>query len=860
MLGAPTPSFEKPGTLTRVGEVPVFYYRTFWDQATQTENLLLAQDLRFAAGIASALRERGALALAVGGYVRDLALARITGQTQEPNDIDIEVHGIRLADLCEFLKTYGPAKPAGTSFDIAQVINPTSGSILHFSVPHYEVMPGPEARAFDATTDPSTLVFEAGRRRDLTINTLALDPLTGQVIDSFGGLDDLRHSILRAADLGRFGQDPAQALRIMQFAGRFNFTVDPATAELCRNLDLTSLSSERIGGEWIKLLTKSERPSVGLEIARRLGILGQLHPELAVLDTINQDPAWHPEGNVWEHTKLVVDAAAQIAREEGLSADESLVVLFGALCHDLGKATATQLGEKDGGLKITAHGHPAAGVEPARHFLKELHIKNSIIDQVLRIIYEHHFHYDNPDPTDKQVRKLAQRLAPANIRLWDLVCRSDANGRGREYQTSTASYVYYEKSQMLEVADGPVDPLIKGKDLIAEFGLSQGPHFKVILDLLYEAQLNEGFTTVEGVIAYYRWNEAAIQTAIDEDAAARAETAKERSMSRGSLAIATRLDAVPVSIASAEAGEQPGVGFYVERTIDLLCTPEFRARFIANQTVDENAILEAVRRSLPITANKRAKDRIKELAAERLGLDIASAGRLGREWHNTVRDISWATSEATGSLPLKDYLLGRQLILIAESEDYTSQFVTAEQSLNEAAQAFEEQLDDLLDELSARRGNADLLQAAALWANSPDSQGDRADDKRGYNAGLVHFFEYRSAKEKKRRFRDIEEPMTVDGFIAFSQRLYQELVDPPQPSANQRVVLQDSEGNRRSYVLCPNSEFIVAFQRPGETRPRMTSMINFVTEAFFNKVVDECLRGDDRGRLNKLGPVVTRAA
>ncbi len=477
---------------------------TFEARAEREPDHEFAEDLRLGARIATSLKEAGGLALVVGGYARDAAIARETGRPQASKDIDIEVYGLGFDDLAAKLAAFGRVDLVGASFGIAKVTNPATGSVMDFSIPRQDSKVDKGHKGFQVTGDPTMTVREAARRRDLTINALALNPLTGELVDEYGGLQDIKDGVLRATDPERFGDDPLRALRVMQFAGRFNYRVDPATAELCRSLDLTELPRERVGEEWIKLMTKSEKPSVGLEVARDLGILHQLHPELAVLDQIEQEPDWHPEGNVWNHSKLAADAAARVVREEGLTGDDALVVLFGALSHDLGKATTTERREKHGVMRITAHGHEAAGVEPAQAFLAELKMKNDVVAKILPIIREHLYHVHHPEPSDKQLQKFAQRLQPANIRLWDLISRCDSNGRSGEFNPRTGSYALYERSVGLEVAEKPAPPIVQGRDLIAHLGLKPSPEFGRILGSLYEAQLGGLFGTIEEGIEYYR--------------------------------------------------------------------------------------------------------------------------------------------------------------------------------------------------------------------------------------------------------------------------------------------------------------------------------------------------------------------
>jgi tRNA nucleotidyltransferase (CCA-adding enzyme) len=461
----------------------------------------VAADLRFVSEVTTSLTEHQALALVVGGFVRDAVMARVKGTEQTSKDIDVEVYGADFDALATILRSHGRVDLVGASFGIAKITNPHSGNVLDFSIPRRDSKVDKGHRGFQVTGDPNMSVDEAARRRDLTINTLAMDPLTGELIDHYGGVQDIKDGVLRATDPSLFTDDPLRVLRIMQFAGRFEFSVDPDTLRLCKSIDLTEVSTERIGEEWVKLMTKSPRPSVGLEAARQLGVLDQLHPDLAILDQIPQEADWHPEGNVWNHTKHAADAAAQVVRQEGLSGDEALVVLFGALCHDLGKATTTALREKRGQMRITAYGHEAAGVEPTKRFLQQLHMNKKIINTILPIVREHLYHVHNPSPNAKQLRRFAGRLQPANIRLWDLVSRCDANGRGGEFIDRTSSYPIYQQALELEVANAPLQPAVNGRDLI-NLGMPPGPHFGPILAQLYTAQVDGHFTTTQEGVDY----------------------------------------------------------------------------------------------------------------------------------------------------------------------------------------------------------------------------------------------------------------------------------------------------------------------------------------------------------------------
>lgn len=478
------------------------HFESFLDRAEHESDPEFASDLRLCADIAQTFAEQGGKALVVGGFARDAVIAHHRGESIVSKDIDIEVYGVPFEQLVPTLRTYGEVNLVGASFGIAKVINPETGGVLDFSIPRRDSKVDRGHRGFVVTGDPTMTVAEAARRRDLTINALAMDPLTGELIDEYGGVADIKAGVLRATDPELFTDDPLRVLRVMQFAGRFGFDVDPQTADLCRSLDLSELPAERVGEEWLKLITKSPQPSAGLEVARELGVLDQLHPELAVLDTIPQESAWHPEGNVWNHTKHAVDAAVQVVQQENLQGDDALVVLFGALCHDLGKATTTALKEKHGVMRITSHGHEAAGVEPSKRFLEQIHMKRSVIQKVLPIVRDHLWHVHVPEPAPKQLGRFAQRLHPASIRLWDLVSRCDSNGRGHDFEATTRSHAIYLQSLDMAVAEAPPKRIVGGRHLIELLGMKPGPEFGPLLDLLLEGQLDGAFSSPEEGITW----------------------------------------------------------------------------------------------------------------------------------------------------------------------------------------------------------------------------------------------------------------------------------------------------------------------------------------------------------------------
>lgn len=489
-------------------------FATFLELAETETNPDLQSDLLLAHRFAEHMQELGGRALVVGGFARDMTMSIASGESHISKDIDIEVYKIEPEHLKEILRQYGEINLVGQAFEVIKLTNPETGNALDFSIPRRDSKVGKGHKGFEITGDPNMSIVEAARRRDFTVNALALDPLTGELHDYFDGVADAECRILRATDEKLFGDDSLRALRAMQFAARFDMEIDEQTAQLCKNFDLTDLPNERIGEEWEKLLTKAKKPSIGLELAKELGIIEKLHPELAALDQTEQEADWHPEGNVWNHTLLCVDAAARIVRQEELEDEDKIIVMLGALCHDLGKATTTEKMLKKGVMRVTAHGHDVAGVEPTHSLLKKMNIKKDIIHKVASIVRNHMYHVSNPEPNEKQIRKLSLRLQPASIRLWDLVSRSDSNGRGEPFQERTSSYAIFEKAIELEVHKKPPENLVFGRDLLAlNIGFEPGPKLGQTLRVLYEAQLGGEFDTAEGGLEYLQEN---LQNILDQ--------------------------------------------------------------------------------------------------------------------------------------------------------------------------------------------------------------------------------------------------------------------------------------------------------------------------------------------------------
>ncbi|MEP7355084.1 MAG: HD domain-containing protein [Acidobacteriota bacterium] len=445
------------------------------------------------------LRTAGYRAILVGGVVRDTLLG-----TEPTKDIDIEVYGVTFEQLTAILQRHGRVDLVGQSFGVAKL---TAGSATYdFSVPRRDSKLGAKHRDFQATFDPQITPKEAASRRDFTINAMAWDPVEETLLDFFGGEEDLRNRVLRATS-DAFSEDPLRVLRGMQFACRFDLTLDPATATMCQSIagQYDTLAGERVAAEFMKWALQAPRPG---RIAGYLKSSGwERHfPEIAQLAGVPQDPGWHPEGDVDTHTMLVVDAAAAIAAREGLSGDARAVLLFSALSHDFAKPATTQLRERDGLMRWSSWGHEAAGGPLARGFLKRIHIKSYIVDQVVPLV-ENHLAASTigRDLTTRAVRRLAVRLAPASIDQLMLLIEADHSGRpplpGGLPENALR---IQEAAHQNAVRQGPPAPLVLGRHVLPYFEDKPGRHIGEVTEAAYQAQLDGEFSDEAAALVWLK--------------------------------------------------------------------------------------------------------------------------------------------------------------------------------------------------------------------------------------------------------------------------------------------------------------------------------------------------------------------
>src|SRR5688500_6243925 len=406
-------------------------------------------------------------------------------------DVDIEVFGIPQERLPGLLAPLGRVEPVGQSFPVYKVIGQGAAeSAVDVALPRRESKRGRGHKGFEVLGDPLMSIEDAARRRDFTVNAIAWDPLTEVFEDPFAGRTDIERRLLRAVDASTFGDDSLRVLRAVQFAARFEFSLHDDTAALCRRIPLDDLPSERIWGELEKLLLQAARPSIGFALALELGIVPQILPELVPLRGCEQEPEWHPEGDVWTHTLMVIDQARALNGD--LDRPRLITVMLGAVCHDLGKPSTTAV--IDG--RIRSLNHEEAGVAPTVSLLDRLNVHTidgfDVRSQVIGLVAHHlkpgMFHKAG-NVTDGAFRRLAQKV---DLELLARLARADCLGRAGGFDCSAMDW-FIARARTLGVEHAPPAPLLLGRHLLA-LGLPPGPRVGEILKQVYEQQLDGAIT------------------------------------------------------------------------------------------------------------------------------------------------------------------------------------------------------------------------------------------------------------------------------------------------------------------------------------------------------------------------------
>lgn len=440
--------------------------------------------------VAREIAARGGRAIVVGGAVRDMVYADLTGMDIISKDADVEVYGMEPAALMEVLARAGKVDETGADFAVLKLSVPGLETALDISMPRKERAVGGAHRDFAVSVDGSMSFTDAASRRDFTIGAMGYDPLTFELLDPYGGAADLASGVLRHVG-DAFSEDPLRALRAARFAARFDLKIHGDTKELCRKLAPlgSSLAVERRWGELAMTFGQAKHPGEALRVLQDIEWLYLFGP-VADLVGVEQDSGWHPEGDVFIHTAAALDYWG--ANLKGRGDEDDLVVATAIMCHDFGKSSTTRWIDD----RWRALGHEEAGVAPAREFLEEYH-QSSLADKVAPLVANHLAPVTlGAKASNAALRRLATRVP--RIDLLCCVARADVAGRPPLDPSARLAEIdeFEARVNALGVARGAVRPLSKGDTLIS-LGMSPGPIFRTLLDEAYEVQIEGGITTAE---------------------------------------------------------------------------------------------------------------------------------------------------------------------------------------------------------------------------------------------------------------------------------------------------------------------------------------------------------------------------
>ena len=401
------------------------------------------------------LRDAGFQAYFVGGCVRDMILG------VEPHDIDIAT-GARPEDVH---RLFDKVIDVGAQFGVCRV-RVADG---WFEVATFRTDLGysdgrrPDAVAF---TDAGGDVL----RRDFTINGLLYDPLDDQVIDHVGGQQDIESKLVRCIGdpAKRFDEDKLRLLRAVRFAARLEYEIEPDTLQAIKDgaATISVVSAERIGVELLNILT-GRHPDRGLQLLADTGLLEHVLPEVAAMIGVRQPEQFHPEGDVFEHTKLML----------GLMSDPSPELALAVLLHDAGKPSTYE--ESD---RIRFNRHDRAGAEIVRSICRRLRMPNDLTETVAKLVATHMRFMDIRNMKQSRLKRfMREAYFEDALELHRLDCLA-SHGKLDTYDWCKQSYDALEPEQIRPPR------LITGHDLV-EMGYAPGPEFKKILDAVEDAQL-----------------------------------------------------------------------------------------------------------------------------------------------------------------------------------------------------------------------------------------------------------------------------------------------------------------------------------------------------------------------------------
>src|SRR5271165_6451223 len=441
----------------------------------------------FATSIIQTLRQQGFQAYLVGGCVRDLLLQR------EPADYDIATSATPVQVMDIFPETYA----VGAQFGVVLVPLPEQQRSTA------EESALPKSKAVEVATFRSDLGYSDGRhpdevrfsrdpredvaRRDFTINGMMLDPVSGEVLDFVGGREDLEAGIVRVIGDAerRFGEDKLRMLRAVRFAARFEYAIDPATFAAMRRLagEIQVVSRERVRDELTRMLTEGHGRRAFL-LLDESGLLKHVLPEISAMKGVEQPAEFHPEGDVFVHTLLLL---------ENLPQPCSLTLAWGALLHDIGKPPTFRVAPD----RIRFDGHVEVGVKMAEEICRRLRFSNDETEQILALV-DNHMRFGHVSRMKESTLKRFLRMPAFDEHL--ALHRADCLASHRNL--GTYEFIRQKRAEIPVEKMSP-SPLVTGEDLIAE-GHVPGPRFREILSAVEDAQLEGRLNARDAALEFVR--------------------------------------------------------------------------------------------------------------------------------------------------------------------------------------------------------------------------------------------------------------------------------------------------------------------------------------------------------------------
>jgi poly(A) polymerase len=442
----------------------------------------------FATSIVKTLRQHGFEAYLVGGCVRDLLLGR------EPKDYDVATNATPRQVMTIFPETYA----VGAQFGVVLVPAPDSGS-----APDCEAEGGSKSACVEVATFRSDIGYSDGRhpdevrfsndpredvaRRDFTINGMLLDPVSGEVFDYVGGRKDLEAGIIRTIGnpQHRFTEDKLRMLRAVRFAARFEYTIEPATFAAMQALadQITVVSRERVRDELTRMLTEGHASRAFLMLDES-GLLQFVLPEISAMHGVEQPPEFHPEGDVFVHTLLLLDNLPQPCPP---------TLGWGALLHDVGKPATFRIAPD----RIRFDGHVDVGVKIAQAICRRLRFSNDDTEQILALV-DNHMRFGDAMKMKESTLKKFMRLRDFDEHM--ALHRADCLASHRNL--TTYEFIRQRRAEIPPEKMRPA-PLVNGKDLIAA-GHVPGPKFKEILSAVEDAQLEGRLPSRDAALEFVR--------------------------------------------------------------------------------------------------------------------------------------------------------------------------------------------------------------------------------------------------------------------------------------------------------------------------------------------------------------------